>query len=287
MDSIIRQSRHQFGPEKDVFAPRFTKNINKTFTNLFKCDKSDRVRMMCVHMLVPSKSTSLPLSFYLSLSLFLSPSFSPPLSFSLYLQGKIVRVLNLWQKNGIYAPDVIQPLLGLVPAASMGGDSDSSPTHMPMSVEPEPVHPPPMVPEPMMPDPIALDPVAIISNQQQQITELLKQQQQEQIIELLQQQQQQLQSMLHQSRHSGVSTAAISNLLEKSQQLQTLQTKLAQGVTLQPLTTNNVYSGGHQHEEQHTLGMHPSGAMMGKPVLNKSIPGEFNKVSIHVGTTLS
>ena len=27
IDSIVRQSRHQFGPEKDVFAPRFAKNI--------------------------------------------------------------------------------------------------------------------------------------------------------------------------------------------------------------------------------------------------------------------
>ena len=27
IDSIVRQSRHQFGPDKDVFAPRFAKNI--------------------------------------------------------------------------------------------------------------------------------------------------------------------------------------------------------------------------------------------------------------------
>ena len=27
IDSIVRQSRHQFGAEKDVFAPRFAKNI--------------------------------------------------------------------------------------------------------------------------------------------------------------------------------------------------------------------------------------------------------------------
>ena len=28
-------------------------------------------------------------------------------------QGKVIKVLNLWQKNGIYAPEVIQPLLNL------------------------------------------------------------------------------------------------------------------------------------------------------------------------------
>ena len=148
-----------------------------------------------------------------------------------------------------------------------------------MSLEPEPMLAPPMVSEPVMPDPMVLDPVAIISNQQQQITELLKQQQQEQIIDLLQQQQQQLQNMLHQSRQSGVSTAAISNLLEKSQQLQMLQTKLAHGVALQPVTTNNVYSASHHHQ-QHSLEVPSAGVMMGEPMLNKHVPREFNKVYI-------
>ncbi|XP_067125009.1 SR-related and CTD-associated factor 4 isoform X2 [Centruroides vittatus] len=69
IDSIVRQSRHQFGCEKDVFAPRFTKNITATFQNLFKCPFEDR--------------------------------------------PKIVRVLNLWQKNNVFPSEVIQPLLDM------------------------------------------------------------------------------------------------------------------------------------------------------------------------------
>lgn len=44
VDSIVRQSRHQFGPDKDVFGPRFTKNITGTFENLCLCPIEDRVR---------------------------------------------------------------------------------------------------------------------------------------------------------------------------------------------------------------------------------------------------
>ncbi|XP_061176862.1 SR-related and CTD-associated factor 4-like isoform X2 [Saccostrea echinata] len=69
IDSIVRQSRHQFGQEKDVFAPRFTKNIVATFQNLFKCPPEER--------------------------------------------SKVVRVLNLWQKNGVFMSEVIQPLLDM------------------------------------------------------------------------------------------------------------------------------------------------------------------------------
>ncbi|KAH9525314.1 SR- and CTD-associated factor 8 [Bulinus truncatus] len=69
IDSIVRQSRHQFGPEKDVFSPRFTKNIVGTFVNLFKCPVEERSR--------------------------------------------VVRVLNLWQKNSVFPEEVIQPLLDL------------------------------------------------------------------------------------------------------------------------------------------------------------------------------
>ncbi|CAL1544517.1 unnamed protein product [Lymnaea stagnalis] len=69
IDSIVRQSRHQFGPEKDVFSPRFTKNIVGTFVNLFKCPVEERSR--------------------------------------------VVRVLNLWQKNSVFPMEVIQPLLDL------------------------------------------------------------------------------------------------------------------------------------------------------------------------------
>lgn len=80
IDSIVRQSRHQFGPEKDVFAPRFARNILETFANLFRCAPEDKSR--------------------------------------------IIRVLNLWQKNNVFAPDVIQPIFDLAdpnhPIHSMG-----------------------------------------------------------------------------------------------------------------------------------------------------------------------
>ncbi|XP_050390405.2 SR-related and CTD-associated factor 4 [Patella vulgata] len=69
IDSVVRQSRHQFGSDKDVFAPRFTKNIVSTFQNLFKCPVEERSR--------------------------------------------VVRVLNLWQKNGVFRVEIIQPLLDL------------------------------------------------------------------------------------------------------------------------------------------------------------------------------
>lgn len=43
IDSIVRQSRHQFGQEKDVFAPRFSNNIISTFQNLYRCPGDDKV----------------------------------------------------------------------------------------------------------------------------------------------------------------------------------------------------------------------------------------------------
>lgn len=48
VDSIVRQSRHQFGSDKDVFGPRFTKNITGTFENLCLCPVEDRVRQESV-----------------------------------------------------------------------------------------------------------------------------------------------------------------------------------------------------------------------------------------------
>ncbi|XP_038214118.1 SR-related and CTD-associated factor 4-like isoform X2 [Zerene cesonia] len=69
IDSIVRQSRHQFGQDKDVFAPRFAKNMQQTFANLFRCPPEDK--------------------------------------------RNIIRVLNLWQKNNVFGPDVIQPLLDM------------------------------------------------------------------------------------------------------------------------------------------------------------------------------
>uniref|UniRef100_A0A0K8SSQ2 Protein SCAF8 n=4 Tax=Lygus hesperus TaxID=30085 RepID=A0A0K8SSQ2_LYGHE len=74
IDSIVRQSRHQFTPEKDVFAPRFARNIQTTFLHLFSCASEDK--------------------------------------------GKIVRVLNLWQKNNVFTPEVIQPLLDMASLAN-------------------------------------------------------------------------------------------------------------------------------------------------------------------------
>ncbi|KFU89378.1 Protein SCAF8, partial [Chaetura pelagica] len=75
IDSIVRQSRHQFGQEKDVFAPRFSNNIISTFQNLYRCPGDDK--------------------------------------------SKIVRVLNLWQKNNVFKSEIIQPLLdmaaGIIP----------------------------------------------------------------------------------------------------------------------------------------------------------------------------
>ena len=43
IDSIVRQSRHQFGAAKDVFAPRFAKNIQATFYHLYKCPEEEKV----------------------------------------------------------------------------------------------------------------------------------------------------------------------------------------------------------------------------------------------------
>jgi len=69
IDSIVRQSRHQFGPDKDVFAPRFSKNINYTFYSIYQCTNEEK--------------------------------------------SKVIRVLNLWQKNAIFPPEAIQPLFDM------------------------------------------------------------------------------------------------------------------------------------------------------------------------------
>ncbi|XP_059187251.1 SR-related and CTD-associated factor 4-like [Centropristis striata] len=69
VDSIVRQSRHQFGVDKDLFGPRFLKNFTETFQNLYRCPEDDK--------------------------------------------SKIVRVLNLWQKNGVFDMDIIQPLMDM------------------------------------------------------------------------------------------------------------------------------------------------------------------------------
>ncbi|MEE6468050.1 hypothetical protein FKM82_008150 [Ascaphus truei] len=76
IDSIVRQSRHQFGIEKDVFGPRFIKNLTETFQFLYLCPTEDK--------------------------------------------SKIVRVLNLWQKNGVFKIEIIQPLLDMAAGAVAG-----------------------------------------------------------------------------------------------------------------------------------------------------------------------
>ncbi|GCC22081.1 SR-related and CTD-associated factor 4 isoform X1 [Chiloscyllium punctatum] len=101
VDSIVRQSRHQFGAEKDVFGPRFSKNITATFQYLYKCPSDEK--------------------------------------------SKIVRVLNLWQKNCVFKIEVIQPLLDMatatsVPPALENTDNNTSPPVAP----PTPAQAPPI-----------------------------------------------------------------------------------------------------------------------------------------------
>ncbi|XP_039634059.1 SR-related and CTD-associated factor 4-like isoform X2 [Perca fluviatilis] len=88
VDSIVRQSRHQFGVDKDVFAARFLKNFTDTFQNLYCCPEDDK--------------------------------------------SKIIRVLNLWQKNGVFDMGIIQPLMdmangAIVPAPALEVIADAQP----------------------------------------------------------------------------------------------------------------------------------------------------------------
>ncbi|XP_032363247.1 SR-related and CTD-associated factor 4 isoform X3 [Etheostoma spectabile] len=95
VDSIVRQSRHQFGVDKDVFAARFLKNFTDTFQNLYCCPEDDK--------------------------------------------NKIIRVLNLWQKNGVFDMDIIQPLMDMangdiVSAPALEVTADAQPeTQLPVS----------------------------------------------------------------------------------------------------------------------------------------------------------
>lgn len=126
VDSIIRQSRHQFGTDKDVFGPRFLKNFTVTFQNLFQCPADDK--------------------------------------------GKILRVLNLWQKNDVFSMDIIQPLLdmAIVPVLPVveNGITAAAPSAVPMPVEsavPEPAPAPAVemaASPPSLQNPVALAAVA-------------------------------------------------------------------------------------------------------------------------------
>ncbi|XP_061683339.1 SR-related and CTD-associated factor 4-like [Syngnathoides biaculeatus] len=98
VDSIIRQSRHQFGVEKDVFGPRFVKNFTDTFHNLYQCPEDDK--------------------------------------------NKIVRVLNLWQKNDVFGMDIIQPLMDMADGVLLPPPSVDVPTEpQPHPMEAAPVEP--------------------------------------------------------------------------------------------------------------------------------------------------
>lgn len=76
IDSIVRQSRHQFGAEKDVFAPRFAKNMQTTFINLFRCPPEDKVRSVSntcytfVFPLVVSHLVGLPIDHLFNIIIF-------------------------------------------------------------------------------------------------------------------------------------------------------------------------------------------------------------------------
>lgn len=57
-------------------------------------------------------STFLSPRLFLTLSYYISTFFPPPSAFW-DIQSKIVRVLNLWQKNAVFKSDIIQPLLDM------------------------------------------------------------------------------------------------------------------------------------------------------------------------------
>ncbi|XP_049889605.1 SR-related and CTD-associated factor 4-like isoform X1 [Epinephelus moara] len=118
VDSIVRQSRHQFGVDKDVFGPRFLKNFTDTFQNLFRCPEDDK--------------------------------------------SKIIRVLNLWQKNGVFDMGIIQPLMDMANGAIVGLPAPA--LEVPADPQPEtqlPVTSAPVVPAvPQLPSPDALAAVA-------------------------------------------------------------------------------------------------------------------------------
>uniref|UniRef100_A0A8C2EJ96 SR-related CTD-associated factor 4b n=1 Tax=Cyprinus carpio TaxID=7962 RepID=A0A8C2EJ96_CYPCA len=104
VDSIIRQSRHQFGTDRDLFGPRFLKNFTLTFQNLFQCPADDT--------------------------------------------GKILRVLNLWQKNDVFSMDIIQPLLDMATAPALPLVENGIPAIPSVFVAPPAVPVPVAVPEP-------------------------------------------------------------------------------------------------------------------------------------------
>ncbi|XP_038150282.1 SR-related and CTD-associated factor 4-like isoform X1 [Cyprinodon tularosa] len=137
IDSIVRQSRHQFGVEKDVFAPRFLKNFTETFQNLYHCPEDDKT--------------------------------------------KIVRVLNLWQKNGVFDMEILQPLMDMANGTALPPPALEA---APINPQPEtraPVSIPSSVPVvPQIPTPEALAAVAQLfkSSHAQELQRMLQEFQQ-------------------------------------------------------------------------------------------------------------
>lgn len=118
VDSIVRQSRHQFGVDKDVFGPRFLKNFTDTFQHLYCCPEDDKVLHVCGFGIVYIIRVNDKKKYLKYLNFFL-------------FQSKIIRVLNLWQKNGVFDMDIIQPLMdmangAMVPAPAPQGNKCNS-----------------------------------------------------------------------------------------------------------------------------------------------------------------
>ncbi|XP_071994742.1 SR-related and CTD-associated factor 4 [Engystomops pustulosus] len=142
IDSIVRQSRHQFGIDKDVFGPRFIKNLTATFQCLYLCPTEDK--------------------------------------------SKIVRVLNLWQKNGVFRIEIIQPLLDMAAsnaAADFLADSSANeegtsppPPTLPSDPQEEAPSSVPAVSVPQLPNSEAFAAVAQLfqSSQGQQLQQILQ-----------------------------------------------------------------------------------------------------------------
>ncbi|XP_006886864.1 PREDICTED: splicing factor, arginine/serine-rich 15 [Elephantulus edwardii] len=140
IDSIVRQSRHQFGTDKDVFGPRFSKNITATFQYLYLCPSEDK--------------------------------------------SKIVRVLNLWQKNGVFKIEIIQPLLDMAAGASnaapvaenVANNEGSPPPPVKVSSEPQQVSTNSVPTVPQLPSSDAFAAVAQLfqTTQGQQLQQILQ-----------------------------------------------------------------------------------------------------------------
>uniref|UniRef100_A0A8D2NUG6 SR-related CTD associated factor 8 n=1 Tax=Zosterops lateralis melanops TaxID=1220523 RepID=A0A8D2NUG6_ZOSLA len=145
IDSIVRQSRHQFGQEKDVFAPRFSNNIISTFQNLYRCPGDDK--------------------------------------------SKIVRVLNLWQKNNVFKSEIIHT------TAAMSNNTPGTPV-TPVT----PANVAQSLPDPWVSQIANTDTLAAVA----QILQSPQGQQLQQLIQTLQIQQQKPQPSLLQALDAGL-----------------------------------------------------------------------------------